>query len=128
MQRVYLGNLDPSISKEEITDEVGRFGKLVDVWVARNPPGFAFITFEDDRDAQDMMNDLSGGNGAAPRPQRAARPPPPARRFPTPSVRLRTQAGSAASRLRWRATRAGGRRGPRGGGIRVLAAFSPEVL
>ncbi|EOD38749.1 hypothetical protein EMIHUDRAFT_440007 [Emiliania huxleyi CCMP1516] len=63
VQRVYLGNLDPSISKEEITDEVGRFGKLVDVWVARNPPGFAFITFEDDRDAQDMMNDLSGGNG-----------------------------------------------------------------
>jgi RNA recognition motif-containing protein len=63
VQRVYLGNLDPRISKEEITDEVSRFGKLTDVWVARNPPGFAFVTFEDERDAHDMMDALVGGEG-----------------------------------------------------------------
>lgn len=63
VQRVYLGNLDPRISKEEITDEVSRFGKLTDVWVARNPPGFAFVTFEDERDARDMMDGLMGGEG-----------------------------------------------------------------
>jgi arginine/serine-rich splicing factor 7 len=63
VQRVYLGNLDPRISKEEITDEVSRFGKLTDVWGARNPPGFAFVTFEDERDARDMMDGLLGGEG-----------------------------------------------------------------
>lgn len=30
------------------------------VWVARKPPGFAFIDFDDRRDAQDAIRDLDG--------------------------------------------------------------------
>ncbi|KAG6482710.1 hypothetical protein ZIOFF_059347 [Zingiber officinale] len=33
------------------------------VWVARKPPGFAFIDFDDKRDAQDAIRDLDGKNG-----------------------------------------------------------------
>ena len=41
--RLYFGNLDPSISQQELEDECKRFGKVTSVWVARNPPGFAFV-------------------------------------------------------------------------------------
>jgi RNA recognition motif-containing protein len=30
------------------------------VWVARNPPGFAFVEFEDPRDAEDAVRGLDG--------------------------------------------------------------------
>jgi hypothetical protein len=30
------------------------------VWVARKPPGFAFIDFDDKRDAEDAICDLDG--------------------------------------------------------------------
>jgi RNA recognition motif-containing protein len=32
----------------------------VSVWVARSPPGFAFVEFEDARDAADAARDLDG--------------------------------------------------------------------
>lgn len=30
------------------------------VWVARKPPGFAFVDFDDRRDAQDAIRELDG--------------------------------------------------------------------
>ena len=43
MARVYIGNLDPHVPQEELDAECRRFGNLTSVWVARNPPGFAFV-------------------------------------------------------------------------------------
>lgn len=57
--RLYFGNLDPSISQQELEDECKRFGKVTSVWVARNPPGFAFVEYEDLRDAEDCVNSLN---------------------------------------------------------------------
>ena len=37
-----------------------RYGPLRNVWVARNPPGFAFVEFEDPRDAEDSVKALDG--------------------------------------------------------------------
>lgn len=58
--RVYVGDLGSGGSKYELEREFGTFGKLRSVWVARNPPGFAFVDFEDPRDAEDAVYDMDG--------------------------------------------------------------------
>lgn len=58
--KVYVGNLPHDARKEELEHEFSRYGKLQDVWVARNPPGFAFVEFYDERDAKDACDDLDG--------------------------------------------------------------------
>lgn len=58
--RVYVGDLGSGGSKYELEREFGTFGKLRSVWVARNPPGFAFVDFEDPRDAEDAVYEMDG--------------------------------------------------------------------
>lgn len=60
MSRVYIGNLGNNGSRRELEREFERFGPLRDVWVARNPPGFAFVVFEDSRDAEDACHEMDG--------------------------------------------------------------------
>ena len=50
--RVYVGNLSSSTDKSDVEREFKKFGSLRDVWVARHPPGFAFLEFDDPRDAE----------------------------------------------------------------------------
>ncbi|EYU29179.1 hypothetical protein MIMGU_mgv1a014305mg [Erythranthe guttata] len=63
MSRVYVGNLDPRVTERELEDEFRAFGVIRSVWVARRPPGYAFIDFDDRRDAQDAIRDIDGKNG-----------------------------------------------------------------
>ena len=55
--RVYVGNLPSTAEKSEVEREFKRYGSVRDVWVARNPPGFAFIEFDDPRDAEVCQTD-----------------------------------------------------------------------
>ncbi|XP_059640371.1 serine/arginine-rich splicing factor RSZ22A-like [Cornus florida] len=63
MSRVYVGNLDPRVTERELEDEFRVFGVIRSVWVARRPPGYAFIDFDDRRDAHDAIRDIDGKNG-----------------------------------------------------------------
>ncbi|XP_018336917.1 serine/arginine-rich splicing factor 7 isoform X2 [Agrilus planipennis] len=58
--KVYVGDLGNNASKQELEDAFGYYGPLRNVWVARNPPGFAFVEFEDPRDAEDAVRGLDG--------------------------------------------------------------------
>lgn len=57
--RVYVGGLPPSVEKAELEREFGKFGKLNSVWVAYNPPGFAFIEFLSRTDAEAACKELN---------------------------------------------------------------------
>ncbi|XP_055899877.1 serine/arginine-rich splicing factor 7-like isoform X2 [Biomphalaria glabrata] len=60
--KVYIGDLPKDASEKEIERAFSYFGRLRNVWVARNPPGFAFVEFEDYRDAEDSVKEMDGTN------------------------------------------------------------------
>lgn len=59
--RVYVGNLPPDIRTKDIQDLFYKFGKVafVDLKNRRGPP-FAFVEFEDARDAEDAVHARDG--------------------------------------------------------------------
>ncbi|KAJ6835953.1 serine/arginine-rich splicing factor RSZ21A-like [Iris pallida] len=63
MARVYVGNLEARVSERDLEDEFRTFGVIRSIWVARKPPGYAFIDFDDRRDAEDAIRELDGKNG-----------------------------------------------------------------
>ncbi|XP_033101288.1 RNA-binding protein 1-like isoform X3 [Anneissia japonica] len=91
--RLYIGDLNPSATKSDVEREFGKYGHLRDIWLARNPPGFAFIEFEDSRDADEALRNLDG------------------------NLVLGTRIKVERSRGRSRGGRGGGGRGGRGGGF-----------
>ncbi|KAA0202430.1 hypothetical protein HAZT_HAZT004271 [Hyalella azteca] len=58
--KVYVGDLGSTASRQDLEDAFSYYGRLTNVWVARNPPGFAFVEFEDPRDADDAVRALDG--------------------------------------------------------------------
>lgn len=58
--RVYVGGLGDGIKKEDLETEFEKYGKLNSVWVAFNPPGFAFIEFLNKDEAESACDGLNG--------------------------------------------------------------------
>lgn len=55
-----LNILGSRTNKFELEKEFDSFGPLVDCWVARNPPGFAFIVYKHADDAERAVEELDG--------------------------------------------------------------------
>jgi hypothetical protein len=49
--QVFVGNLPPEAEARDLRDFFRDFGTINDAWVARKPPGFGFVWFDDERDA-----------------------------------------------------------------------------
>ncbi|XP_017768108.1 PREDICTED: RNA-binding protein Rsf1 [Nicrophorus vespilloides] len=60
--RVFVGGLTETIKKEDLEGEFEKYGKLNSVWVAFNPPGFAFIEFCSHGDAETACDNLNGSD------------------------------------------------------------------
>ncbi|CAE1230068.1 SFRS7 [Acanthosepion pharaonis] len=58
--RIFVGDLGNRVGKYELEREFKSFGPITDVWVARNPPGFAFLVFKYPEDAERAVRDLDG--------------------------------------------------------------------
>ena len=59
---VFVGNLPLDIRNREVEDLFGKYGRIadIDLKLPTRPPGFAFIEFEDARDAQDSVKGRDG--------------------------------------------------------------------
>lgn len=60
LTRVYVGGLNDTIKKEDLQQEFEKFGKLNTVWMAFNPPGFAFIEFLSLSEAEVACSSMNG--------------------------------------------------------------------
>ncbi|CAI7753383.1 unnamed protein product [Closterium sp. NIES-54] len=54
---VYVGNLPGDMRESEVEDLFAKYGKILDIELKLppRPPGFAFVEFEDPRDAEDAI-------------------------------------------------------------------------
>ncbi|MES1904242.1 MAG: hypothetical protein MHPSP_004918, partial [Paramarteilia canceri] len=58
--KVYVCNLVEGVKERELESLFSRHGHVIGVWVARKPPGFAFVTFKSDSDARSAIRSLDG--------------------------------------------------------------------
>ncbi|CAF1368006.1 unnamed protein product [Adineta steineri] len=58
--RIHLSDLPVGVSKHEIEKLFRRFGELNEIWVASNPPCFAFINFTHRSDGERAIKELDG--------------------------------------------------------------------
>jgi len=58
--KVFIGGLRDDANKYDLEDAFNRYGTVKNIWVARRPPGFAFVEMEDSRDAEDAVRGLDG--------------------------------------------------------------------
>ena len=56
MYRVHIGNT-ASLEKEDLRLAFEQFGTVTNVWIARNPPGFAFVTFSTPEEAEKAIRE-----------------------------------------------------------------------
>jgi len=58
--KVWVGGLGEEGTRLELEDSFSKFGPVKNIWLAKNPPSFAFIEMEDPRDAEDSVAALNG--------------------------------------------------------------------
>merc|ERR1712020_335457 len=58
--KVFIGGLRDDANKYDLEDAFSKYGPVRNVWVARRPPGFAFVEMEDPRDAEDAVRGIDG--------------------------------------------------------------------
>jgi len=98
--KVYVGGLIEGVSKEDLEREFSQYGRVTDVWVAMDPPGYGFVTFGEPSEAEEAIRSLDGQDVCGSR------------------VKVAMSRGRRGGRGR------GGFRGDRGGGFRGGRGFS----
>ena len=58
ISRAYVDDLDACVSAQEVEDEFQTYRVIRRIWIARKSPGYAFVDFDDCKDAQDAIRDL----------------------------------------------------------------------
>ena len=58
--RVHVANLGLDCSRKELEHAFEKFGPLIEVWLARNPPCFAFVVYRHKEDAEEAIRDMDG--------------------------------------------------------------------
>eukprot|EP00468_Gymnochlora_sp_CCMP2014_P003990 CAMPEP_0167764516 /NCGR_PEP_ID=MMETSP0110_2-20121227/14084_1 /TAXON_ID=629695 /ORGANISM="Gymnochlora sp., Strain CCMP2014" /LENGTH=315 /DNA_ID=CAMNT_0007651945 /DNA_START=271 /DNA_END=1218 /DNA_ORIENTATION=- len=60
--KIYVGNLPMDVRESEIEDMYSKFGRIsrIDLKTPSRPPAYAFVEFEDERDAEDAVKETNG--------------------------------------------------------------------
>ena len=58
--KVYVGDLPRDATEDELDKVFGYYGPIRSTWISKDPSGFAFVEFEEGRDAEDAIKELHG--------------------------------------------------------------------
>jgi RNA recognition motif-containing protein len=58
--RVHIADLTEKVTKSDIEKAFGKYGELDEVWMAKNPPCFAFCVYKNKDDANDAIKEMDG--------------------------------------------------------------------
>lgn len=63
--KIFVGNLSFNTKEDDLRYDFKRYGEISDVYIPRareddRPRGFGFVTFTDQRDAEDAVRDMDG--------------------------------------------------------------------
>lgn len=58
--RIHVGDLSANCNKRDLENAFEKFGRLVEVWMARTPPCFAFIVYQRRENAEEAVRSLNG--------------------------------------------------------------------
>ncbi len=58
--RVHVADLGIDTSQKELEKAFGKFGEFREVWMARNPPCFAFVVYKHKDDAEEAIREMNG--------------------------------------------------------------------
>lgn len=56
--RIHVADLSESITQYDIEKTFMKFGEIVEVWMAKNPPCFAFVVFKNKADAAAAVDEM----------------------------------------------------------------------
>ncbi|CAF0944782.1 unnamed protein product [Brachionus calyciflorus] len=60
MCRLHIADLSKNVSQHDLEKAFSKFGELKEVWMAKNPPCFAFIVFSNKSDANEALREMDG--------------------------------------------------------------------
>ena len=58
--RVHIADLGVDCSQKELEKTFTKFGDYKEVWLARNPPCFAFVVYKHRSDAEQAIKEMDG--------------------------------------------------------------------
>jgi len=58
--KIYVGNLNYDVQERDLDDLFYKYGRVTHVWIARNPPGYAFVEMSHPDDADEAIHKLDG--------------------------------------------------------------------
>ncbi|XP_054823596.1 serine/arginine-rich splicing factor RSZ21-like isoform X2 [Prosopis cineraria] len=63
VKEVYFGNMGPHITEWDLRNKLRQYRSLRSIWLSKYPWGFAFVKFDDLRDALGAARELNDRNG-----------------------------------------------------------------
>ena len=57
--KIYIRGLRSDSKKEQLIEAFANYGKVLTVWIAQKPPGYAFLLMESSRDARESCTGLN---------------------------------------------------------------------
>jgi arginine/serine-rich splicing factor 7 len=58
--RVHVADLGIDCTQKDIEKNFNKFGEIKDIWLARNPPCFAFLVYKHRSEAEDAIREMDG--------------------------------------------------------------------